>query len=195
VCLPHALYSDGIDRWILIFSIRGFRWDPGKARRNLAKHRISFEDAKTVFDDTLYLVFADPDSPWKSIDLSSWENRSGNIYWWLPTPKKAVRPESSVLGRRPGASERFMKKAARSRQGDELRPEYDFRTLPVVARGPGRKEPPARTVRLSPDVAEAFPDSDSVNRALRLLIRVAESRALRRPRPQSTKLAQSRFEP
>lgn len=36
-------------------------WDPGKAKRNLAKHGVSFDDAKTVFDDDLFLVFADPD--------------------------------------------------------------------------------------------------------------------------------------
>ena len=38
-----------------------FVWDPGKAERNLAKHEVSFDDAKTVFDDDLFLVFADPD--------------------------------------------------------------------------------------------------------------------------------------
>jgi uncharacterized DUF497 family protein len=38
-----------------------FAWDPGKAKRNLAKHGISFDDAQTVFDDDLFLVFADPD--------------------------------------------------------------------------------------------------------------------------------------
>jgi len=38
-----------------------FNWDPNKAKRNLAKHGISFNDAQTVFDDDLFLVFADPD--------------------------------------------------------------------------------------------------------------------------------------
>ncbi|MBI3696059.1 MAG: hypothetical protein HY238_14610 [Acidobacteria bacterium] len=57
---------------------------------------------------------------------------------------------------------------------DELRPEYDFRALRVVARGPGRKTPHEVTVRLAPDVAETFPDSDSVNEALRFLIRIAK---------------------
>jgi len=38
-----------------------FTWDPRKARRNLAKHGVSFDDAKTVFDDDFFLVFADPD--------------------------------------------------------------------------------------------------------------------------------------
>jgi hypothetical protein len=56
---------------------------------------------------------------------------------------------------------------------DELRAEYDFRALRVVARGPGRKTPHEISVRLAPDVAERFPDSDSVNEALRFLIRIA----------------------
>ena len=55
---------------------------------------------------------------------------------------------------------------------DDLRPEYDFRTLRVVARGPGRKKPAEISIRLEPDVAEFFPDSDSVNQALRFLLRV-----------------------
>ena len=38
-----------------------FSWDPSKAARNLDKHGVSFDDAQTVFDDDLFLVFADPD--------------------------------------------------------------------------------------------------------------------------------------
>lgn len=38
-----------------------FEWDEEKAGRNLAKHGISFEEAKTVFDDPLYIDFYDPD--------------------------------------------------------------------------------------------------------------------------------------
>ena len=64
------------------------------------------------------------------------------------------------------------KKSSRS-MDDELRAEYDFRALRVVARGPGRKTPHEISVRLAPDVAEKFPDTDSVNEALRFLIRIA----------------------
>ena len=56
---------------------------------------------------------------------------------------------------------------------DDLRPEYDLRSLRVVARGPGRTKPSEVTVQLAPDVAEAFPDSGSVNEALRFLLRIA----------------------
>ncbi len=64
---------------------------------------------------------------------------------------------------------------------DELRPEYDLRALRVRRLGPGRKSF-GDVVRLEPDVAEAFPDADSVNEALRFLIRVTkEQRAGLRP--------------
>jgi uncharacterized DUF497 family protein len=38
-----------------------FDWDPEKAKRNRAKHGISFEEAVTVFDDPLYVDFFDPE--------------------------------------------------------------------------------------------------------------------------------------
>ncbi|MEH1872374.1 BrnT family toxin [Nostoc sp.] len=38
-----------------------FEWDENKAARNLLKHQVSFEEAKTVFDDPLYVEFYDPD--------------------------------------------------------------------------------------------------------------------------------------
>lgn len=38
-----------------------FEWDENKAAANLSKHGVSFEEAKTVFDDPLYIDFYDPD--------------------------------------------------------------------------------------------------------------------------------------
>jgi hypothetical protein len=57
---------------------------------------------------------------------------------------------------------------------DGLRPEYDPKSLRVRKLGSGRKGFGASVVRLEPDVAEVFPDSESVNEALRFLIRVAK---------------------
>jgi len=37
-----------------------FEWDSHKAEENLKKHGVSFEEAKTVFNDSLFVVFADP---------------------------------------------------------------------------------------------------------------------------------------
>lgn len=57
---------------------------------------------------------------------------------------------------------------------DELRPEYDLKSLRVRRLGPGRKSFGGSVVRLEPDVAEVFPDAESVNEALRFLIRIAK---------------------
>lgn len=38
-----------------------FEWNEQKAELNLKKHYVSFEEAKTVFNDLLYLDFYDPD--------------------------------------------------------------------------------------------------------------------------------------
>ena len=38
-----------------------FEWDPGKARQNRRKHRISFEEAATIFGDPLAITYPDPD--------------------------------------------------------------------------------------------------------------------------------------
>ena len=36
------------------------RWDPEKARSNLRKHRVAFEEAASVFRDTLSVTISDP---------------------------------------------------------------------------------------------------------------------------------------
>ena len=38
-----------------------FEWNTEKAKANLKNHRVSFDEAKTVFDDPLFVIFADPD--------------------------------------------------------------------------------------------------------------------------------------
>ena len=38
-----------------------FEWDAEKSFENLAKHKVSFEDAASVFDDPLAITFPDPD--------------------------------------------------------------------------------------------------------------------------------------
>ena len=61
--------------------------------------------------------------------------------------------------------------------GDELRPEYDASLLKGGVRGKyaARYREGTNLVRLAPDVARAFPDDESVNEALRLLIKVAKT--------------------
>lgn len=59
---------------------------------------------------------------------------------------------------------------------DNLRPEYDFSKMKGGVRGKYVECYRAGTnlVLLDPDVAHAFPTSDSVNEALRLLMQIAQ---------------------
>jgi len=38
-----------------------FEWDPSKARTNLRKHRVAFQEAATVLRDPLAITVLDPD--------------------------------------------------------------------------------------------------------------------------------------
>lgn len=55
---------------------------------------------------------------------------------------------------------------------DELKPEYDLTSYKVRRVGKGRRL--MNQIRLDVDVARVFPDSESVNEALRFLIRITE---------------------
>lgn len=79
-----------------------------------------------------------------------------------------------------------MKKVESETEEDELRPEYDFSQLKGRVRGKyvERYREGTNLVLLAPDVAEAFPDADSVNEALRSLMRVTKEN---RPDSETTK--------
>lgn len=70
-----------------------------------------------------------------------------------------------------------MKKVPTNKKTDELRPEYDLSKLKGGVRGKYYEQARARTnlVLIAPDLTEVFPDTDSVNRALRLLAATAEA--------------------
>ena len=74
---------------------------------------------------------------------------------------------------------------------DELRPEYDLSKLKGGVRGKYYKQAVAGTnlVLIEPDLTKAFPDTDSVNRALRTLLDAASmaTRPARRRRPRPRK--------
>lgn len=38
-----------------------FEWDPVKAKANVRKHGVTFDEASTIFGDPLNLLMADPD--------------------------------------------------------------------------------------------------------------------------------------
>ena len=68
-----------------------------------------------------------------------------------------------------------MKNATENEPVDELRAEYDFSQLQGGVKGKyaARYRAGTNLVLLAPDVAKAFPDDESVNEALRLLMKIA----------------------
>jgi hypothetical protein len=70
-----------------------------------------------------------------------------------------------------------MKKASTSKKADGLRPEYDLSKLKGGVRGKYYEQARAGTnlVLIEPDLANVFPNTDSVNQVLRLLMEIAEA--------------------
>lgn len=68
-------------------------------------------------------------------------------------------------------------KASTNKPADELRPEYDLSKLKGGVRGKYYEQARAGTnlVLIEPDLMNVFPDTESVNRALRLLADAAEA--------------------
>jgi len=69
-----------------------------------------------------------------------------------------------------------MKKKVENEMEDELRPEYDLAQMQGAVKGKYVDQYRTKTnlVLLDPDVAQAFPNDEAVNEALRLLIQVAQ---------------------
>lgn len=72
-----------------------------------------------------------------------------------------------------------MRKVSAKRLDDEMRPEYDLSQLKGGVRGKYYRQATAGTnlVLIEPELADVFPDTESVNRALRLLVDTAEAAA------------------
>ena len=79
-------------------------------------------------------------------------------------------------------SENIMSLQTQPKDSHEMRPEYDFSQ---GVRGKHYKAYQAGTnvVFLEPDIAAVFPDSASVNQALRLLVRLSKTKAIAGSRP------------
>ena len=73
-----------------------------------------------------------------------------------------------------------MKKKTETQPEPEMLDEYDFRRG-VRGKYAERYAAGSNVVVLSPDVAEVFPDSESVNEALRALIKIARQTSKKVP--------------
>jgi hypothetical protein len=81
-----------------------------------------------------------------------------------------------------------MKKVSAERRSDDLRPEYDLSRLKRGVRGKyvRRATAGANLVLIEPELTGVFPDSESVNRALRLLVDAAQAAASPKARRAGT---------
>jgi hypothetical protein len=68
------------------------------------------------------------------------------------------------------------------KDSDEMRPEYDF-SHGVRGKHYKAYQVGTNVVFLDPDIAAVFPDSASVNQALRLLVRLSKTKAVTGSRP------------
>jgi len=86
----------------------------------------------------------------------------------------------------------------RPTDSDEMRPEYDF-SQGVRGKHYKAYQSGTNVVFLEPDIAAAFPDSASVNQALRLLVRLSKTKAIAGSRPpkalQPTSRARRKVKP
>jgi len=95
--------------------MRRFEWDEGKNRANLAKHKVSFETAKLVFDDPLALSvqdrFIDNEERWQTsgmiddvlliVAAHTWTEDDGDEVIRIISARKATRGERKAYAENP----------------------------------------------------------------------------------------------
>jgi uncharacterized DUF497 family protein len=70
-----------------------FEWDEEKARGNIRKHRVSFDEGKTVFNDPCAITISDPDHSEKEdrfIDLGL-SSRGRLLVVWYTESGETIR--------------------------------------------------------------------------------------------------------
>jgi len=155
-----------------------YEWDATKAADNQRKHGVSFDEAATVSLDPLAETFDDPDhSANERRFITIGRSTQQRLLFVLTRTAASTVFASSVRGQQP-AVKPMPTKNARPDESDDLRPEYDLSKLTGGVRGKYYERATAGTtlVLLERDVAEAFPDGETVNQALRALIKVAATK-------------------
>lgn len=148
-----------------------FEWDREKARLNVENHGVSFEEAATVFGDPSSLTIEDPaHSEYEVRFVIVGESVEQKMVVVVHTDRGDPSGSSAHAGRRAGRGGLMSQEG--SHRDDGMLGEYDFRE---DARGKYARHyaEGSNVVVLPPDVAEAFPDSESVNEALRALMDIA----------------------
>jgi len=154
-----------------------FEWDPKKARANLRKHGVSFDEAATVFLDDLSLTGDDPDHSVSEERYVTFGVSNAGRCLSLLIPNGVTGLGASAPDRLPGQKGSSMKKV--DTVSDELRPEYRREDFGPMVRGKyaARMRESSNVIVLDPDIAEAFPNAQAVNQALRGLLELAKTSA------------------
>jgi uncharacterized DUF497 family protein len=155
-----------------------FEWDQRKASVNLAKHKVSFEEAATVFGDPLGRMVADPRHSTVEERLvilgTSKEGRLLIVMTWN-APDLPHAQRKKIMKKSPG------KRPTPNRvDPDEILPEYDFKRS-EPNKFASRYAAGSAVVILEPDVAAAFPNSGEANEALRALAGIIQKHRQRKP--------------
>jgi hypothetical protein len=157
-----------------------FEWDSRKETANRRKHNVGFTEASTVFGDPLSITIPNAEhgigeERFVIVGLSDAQNllvvvhtvRAGRIR--LSVPAEQTRRKDAVM------------KKTTSKPRDTMKAEYDFtkgvRGKYVVQYGQG-----TNVMLIDPELLEAFPDSKSVNEALRALVTIATRTETRKRR-------------
>jgi uncharacterized DUF497 family protein len=149
-------------------------WDPAKAESNRRKHGVTFHEAGTIFNDPLIVSLDDVEH---STEEDRWLAIGESWRGDLVVAAYTIRNQQPwlIMARRPTPAER-----RRYMRGDQIRdrgdeklnledfPEVDFTS---GVRGRHYVEPRGvRRVSIDEEAARYFPDDDTLNDALRMLI-------------------------
>jgi uncharacterized DUF497 family protein len=133
-----------------------FEWDGKKEMANRRKHYVGFAEASTVFGDPLSITIPDP-------------NHAAGEERFVIIGKSSERKLLVVVHTMKDAT---MKERRSKRAAPAMRAEYDF-SGGVRGKYADRYRVGVNVILLEPEVAAAFPDSKSVNDALRALLKIA----------------------
>ena len=147
-----------------------FDWDDEKAKANLQKHGIPFEEAESVFDNPLAATFKDAEH---SIEEDRWiitgHSKLGQLlvicFIWrgetlrIINARKATNQEAKEYEK------------GKEKETDEMLDEYHFDYSKAEwGKFAGKVKRTKSAVYIDPEVASAFPNSDAVNQALKQVI-------------------------
>ncbi len=147
-----------------------FEWDAGKARANLEKHGVSFEEALSVFLNPLSITIPDPQhSTLEDRFVMMGRSREGRTLVVVHAEREGrVR---LISARRATPREIREYERGEDQVKEKMLPEYDF-SGGVRGKYAKRFAKDCYVVVLEPDVARIFHSSREVNAALRAVVRV-----------------------